>query len=235
MKLCGYEALSLDMESLLAQERVFPEERGELRARALTRARRTLEELSASSTRSFWQRRVTLLVAAALVLGFAAAAIAARLPLRRPTVQAPNVPPALAVTPARAHALEGAMPKADVPAGTPSDVVSEVPERPSVGPKARRSSAADANDTDALELGLLQRTRGAVAKGEFSTALDAIAEHQRRFPAGRLREEREALRIKALAGLGRNDEAQRAAERFRERFPRSVLSRRIEETVRPNP
>ena len=235
MNQCGFEALSLDMESLLAQERVFPEERGELRARALTRARRTLEELSASSTRSFWQRRVTLLVAAALVLGFAAAAIAARLPLRRPTVQAPSVPPALAVTAARAHALEAAMPKADVPAGTPSDVVSEVPERPSVGPKARRSSAADANDTDALELGLLQRTRGAVAKGEFSTALDAIAEHQRRFPAGRLREEREALRIKALAGLGRNDEAQRAAERFRERFPRSVLSRRIEETVRPNP
>jgi hypothetical protein len=235
MKQSGFEALSSDMESLLAQERVFPEERGELRARALTRARRTLEALSASSTRSFWQRRVTLLVAAALVLGFAAAAIAARLPLRRPTGQAPSVPPALAVTPARAQALEPARPKADVPAGTPSEVVSEVPERPSVGPKARRSSAADANDTDALELGLLQRTRGAVAKGEFSTALDAIAEHQRRFPAGRLREEREALRIKALAGLGRNDEAQRAAERFRERFPRSVLSRRIEETVRPNP
>jgi TolA-binding protein len=176
---------------------------------------------------------VTLLVAAAFVLGFAAAAIAARLSLRQSTVQAPSVP--AAVTPAQADALEPSGPKAEVPAGTPSEAVTEVPERPSVGPKPRQASAADVNDADALELALLQQARGAVARGEFSTALDALLTHQRRFPAGRLREEREALRIKALAGLGRNDEAQRAAERFRERFPRSVLSDRIEETVRPRP
>ena len=90
-------------------------------------------------------------------------------------------------------------------------------------------------DAYALELGLLQRARAAVASGKFSSALDAITEHQKRFPAGRLREEREALRVKALAGLGRNDEARLAAKRFRERFPQSVLSNRIEETIRPDP
>ena len=233
MKHGGLEALAPELMSLLARERDFADEPVEVRARAMTRARAALDGVSSSSTRSFWQRRVTLLVAATFVLAFAAAAIAGRLSLRRPTVQGPSVP--AAVTPARAHALEPARPKADVAEGTPSEVVSEVPERPSVGPKPRRSSAADANDTDALELALLQQARGAVARGEFSTALDALLTHQRRFPAGRLREEREALRIKALAGLGRNDEAQRAAERFRERFPRSVLSDRIEETVRPRP
>jgi hypothetical protein len=31
------------------------------------------------------------------------------------------------------------------------------------------------------------------------------------------------LRVKALAGLGRTDEARRAARAFRARFPRSVL------------
>jgi outer membrane protein assembly factor BamD (BamD/ComL family) len=116
-----------------------------------------------------------------------------------------------------------------------SGLSAERPEQGVVAPAPRRSAAADASDTDRLELGLLQRVRAAVAAGEFSAALDSIAEHQRRFPAGRLREEREALRIKALAGLGRNDEARRAAERFRERFPRSVLSTRIEETARPKP
>jgi len=98
-----------------------------------------------------------------------------------------------------------------------------------------RAPAGDANDAYALELGLLQRARAGVASGKFSTALEAIAEHQRRFPSGRLREEREALRVKALAGLGRNDEARLAAKRFREHFPGSVLSSRIEEAIRPDP
>jgi hypothetical protein len=36
-------------------------------------------------------------------------------------------------------------------------------------------------------------------------------------------EEREALRVKALSGLGRTEEARRAADSFEARFPRSVL------------
>ena len=48
-------------------------------------------------------------------------------------------------------------------------------------------------------------------------------EHARLFKDGRLAEEREALRVKALAGLGRSEEARRAAAAFRARFPRSVL------------
>jgi hypothetical protein len=107
-------------------------------------------------------------------------------------------------------------------------------ERGAVLP-VRRSPASSASDSYALELGLLQKARAAVLSREFSSALDVIAEHERRFPAGRFQEEREALRVKALAGLGRNDEARSAAERFRERFPRSVLSTRIEQTIRPEP
>ena len=227
------EPLSAESESLLAKERNFSEERAELRARVMARARAALRDLPAASTRSFWQRRVPLLVAAALVLGFAAAAIAARQELRG-AKDSPSVPPpAGAAHPAPARGVE---PRSPVAGPTNPPTASPfVPEQGAVAPAPRRSAAADANDADALELGLLQRARAAVAAGEFSAALQSIAEHQRRFPAGRLREEREALRIKALAGLGRDDEARRAAERFRERFPRSVLSSRIEETVRPNP
>ena len=62
-------------------------------------------------------------------------------------------------------------------------------------------------------------------------ALAAIAEHQRRFPSGQLAEEREALRVKALLGLGRMSEAQSAGATFRERFSSSALRERIDEML----
>jgi len=45
----------------------------------------------------------------------------------------------------------------------------------------------------------------------------------RRFRKGGLVEEREALRVKSLAGLGRHEEARRAAAEFHARFPDSVF------------
>jgi hypothetical protein len=69
----------------------------------------------------------------------------------------------------------------------------------------------------------LQQARTAVARHDFAAALPPIAEHTRRFREGRLAEEREALRVRALSGLGRADDARRAADAFEARFPRSVL------------
>jgi hypothetical protein len=62
-----------------------------------------------------------------------------------------------------------------------------------------------------------------VARQDFAAALPLIAEHAREFKNGRLAEEREALRVRALSGLGRTEEAQHAADAFGSRFPRSVL------------
>ena len=78
-------------------------------------------------------------------------------------------------------------------------------------------------DAARVELRLLRQARAAVARGDFTDALSPINEHTRRFKNGRLVEEREALRVKALGGLGRTEEARRAAIAFRARFPRSVL------------
>jgi len=78
-------------------------------------------------------------------------------------------------------------------------------------------------DAVRAELRLLRQARVAVAREDFAAALPPIAEHARRFKDGRLTEEREALRVRALVGLGRSDEARRAAESFRTRFPHSVL------------
>ena len=69
----------------------------------------------------------------------------------------------------------------------------------------------------------MRQARAAVARGDFEGALSATVEHARRFKNGRLVEEREALRVKALVGLGRGEEARHAASAFRARFPRSVL------------
>ena len=89
--------------------------------------------------------------------------------------------------------------------------------------RAPAATIPDAADTARAELRLLRRARAAVASGNHGVALRPIELHTRRFARGRLVEEREALRIRALAGLGRTDEARRASQVFAARFPDSVL------------
>ena len=69
----------------------------------------------------------------------------------------------------------------------------------------------------------MRQARQDVTRGDYAGALATIAEHVRKFRNGALIEEREALRVKSLAGLGRHDEAMRAAAQFHARFPHSVL------------
>ncbi len=79
------------------------------------------------------------------------------------------------------------------------------------------------SDPFTAELELLQRAHGAYTRHDFSAALTLVVAHARRFPSGHLAEQREALRVRSLAGAGRADEAGRAAAAFAARFPRSVL------------
>jgi hypothetical protein len=69
----------------------------------------------------------------------------------------------------------------------------------------------------------------AVARKDFASAIRLLEEHARRFGTGQLAEEREALRVRALAGLGRDTDARRAAADFEERFPRSPLLSTVEQ------
>ncbi len=85
------------------------------------------------------------------------------------------------------------------------------------------------------ELRLLERARAAVAREDFAAALPPLTEHARRFRDGRLAEEREALRVKALAGLGRTAEARRAMAAFEARFPRSPLLSAVNQMVNSRP
>jgi hypothetical protein len=231
MSVHDLEPLSSEAERLLAFERKLPPASAALRARALGRARGVLDGASSPLARPTWRSRTTLLLAATLVLGVAGLSFAAWQAHRRA-----EVPPASGDAPPIANHPVPSSPVPAVAAPAPPAPETAAAPPPSVkddrAPATRRPTDGAAY---AVELGLLQRARTAVASKKFSVALDSIAEHERLFPAGRLREEREALRVKALSGLGRQDDARAAAERFRDRYPRSVLSSSIEETMRRAP
>ncbi|MFZ5895415.1 MAG: hypothetical protein ACOY0T_30445 [Myxococcota bacterium] len=100
------------------------------------------------------------------------------------------------------------------------------PEAPSA---ARTSSAVatattprPANDRLAQEVAILSRAARELHARNAAKALEAVAEHQRRFPNGVLSEERRAARVQALCALGRKSEAAPELERLSRRAPRSA-------------
>jgi TolA-binding protein len=113
---------------------------------------------------------------------------------------------------------------------TSAELTPAVARQDKVNPVGTAKTALDM-EAYTKELRVLQPARQAVARGDFASAMSAIGEHQSLFPSGKLVEEREALRIKALLGLGRATEAQRAGAAFRARFPHSALLKRIDEML----
>jgi hypothetical protein len=75
----------------------------------------------------------------------------------------------------------------------------------------------------AREQAIIDAARAGLARGHGDDALAALARHEREFPAGSLVEEREGLRVLALARSGRASEAAEGAARFRAQYPRSML------------
>ena len=206
--------LSPEVRALLEQERVISPLSPLQRARAAARARAalaatvvTVSAPSGAAPRTRWAAAA----AAVLVVGAGVAAAAYELharfapaPMTRPAASA-SAPAVVAIAPA-SSAVDLAVP--DLPPTRTATV-------------AARSLSPE--DAARAELRLLRQARAAVARGDFAAALPPLAEHARRFKNGRLVEEREALRVKALVGLGRAGEARHAAADFRSRFPRSVL------------
>jgi hypothetical protein len=106
---------------------------------------------------------------------------------------------------------------------------------PTAGPGARVARlhrAVAPQESYAAELRLLQRAQSEYTSQDFPDALLLVAEHARRFPNGRMAEEREALRVRSLAGAGRGDESRRALATFAEHFPRSALLPRLRQSAR---
>jgi len=216
--------LSPEARVLLDEERASPAQPAVVRQRALARARAALTaypdpSMPAPALARPHARR-WFLVAATFTCAIAAAAGATTYELRA-RFAAEALPAARVVQP-RAEVQPAAAP----PAAPAAETTSPAPPGPrAVAPGLTRPAGRTLSSAEAaaLELRILRPARAAVAREDFADALGPIAEHARRFKDGRLAEEREALRVKALAGLGRQDDARRAAAGFKVRFPRSVL------------
>jgi hypothetical protein len=228
--------LDPELEALLAPRKIDRRAPPEIRARALARARAIVAAGGATPPAPRTERpapvplrlpvpagrgpglvRVALAASIALMAGAvgAVAALRSRAAQTPPVASRESPPPAPAVRDQRPPAPAGESPTVAIP-----HAVTARPGRPT------RAGGAAAPFT--VELDLLQRAHAAYTRRDFSGALMLVAEHARRFPSGHLAEQREALRVRSLAGSGRRDEAHRAAAAFAVRFPRSVLLPRVE-------
>lgn len=130
-------------------------------------------------------------------------------------------------------------PKESAPQELPAEALGpealgpETPERAAVSPEepvsptgptpAQKTARAPVGGGDpAAERALLTQARAALRERATDRAFASLAEHRRLYPRGELVEEREALKVHALAGAGRIEEGRRARARFLERFPHSI-------------
>jgi hypothetical protein len=81
---------------------------------------------------------------------------------------------------------------------------------------------------------ILDGARAALARDDARAAFEAIERHAEQHPAGILAEERDALRLIALARAGLRDRARVHHERFRSRYPQSPLLPRIDAELAAN-
>ncbi len=205
-----------DLEALVEAGKVVPRLPDVVRARSLARARATVVAAPSRSEPIPIPRRrgLTIALAASIAVAVAGSFAWAALTLRSDR-RVETAPPA-------ARAAEPApLATGDSAEATPTPTVTALAQ---TTPKPRPTvHSATARESYAAELNLLKRAQVAYAGGDYPDALALVAEHGRRFPAGRLAEEREALRVRTLTRAGRTDEAERAEAAFARRFPRSVL------------
>ena len=88
-------------------------------------------------------------------------------------------------------------------------------------PQAARGASIDA------EVQLIAEADAQIRAERFEAALHTLASHARRFPNGALREERDALRVLSLCGIGPSERALRERKRFMQTASESVLTARV--------
>jgi hypothetical protein len=223
-----------EVEAMLAHERSIVPQVAIVRARALSRARAALWECDWALLPAPGRPRRLFVAAAASVALLASAAAAYQL-TRAPSPEpergartpqsmwyAQAVPPSATAEPAAPSAEKLASARAPASAGT-------LPTKTSgVGLQASQPGQEDGGFG---ELRMLERAQKSDARRDFAAVLSVTTDIERRYPAGRLREERDALRLRALVGLGRGSEARLLATRFRHDFPRSVLLPKLDEML----
>jgi hypothetical protein len=133
-------------------------------------------------------------------------------------MQQPPPPPLAALAPARTPEVVQEPTPAPDRAPEPDLAATTVP-----APTPARAFAKPRGDALGDERSLVEQARSALARQDFKSALTALEDHEKRFPRGQLTEERSALKVVALSGAGRHEDAQAEAARFRAKYPDSLL------------
>ena len=214
-----------ELDAFLAPHRTVLPLPASVETRAMARAAAAVEWSSPRAIRAAAPRRWVFAAAAGAAVIMGAAAYAAHA-----WIGAVSSPPPAPPAPAAVEAPRGGTlrTRALSPAPATPPPVSDAPVTvsPEAMPRRRvmsRTPGAPARAASHAELQLLRTAHEDVTNGDYGDALIIIAEHSRRFRNGSLVEEREALRVKSLAELGRYEDAQHAAAEFHGRFPRSVF------------
>jgi hypothetical protein len=139
------------------------------------------------------------------------------------TTPPPTPPPIVRLAPVEAPPV--AVPIAEPPPAPPP-VIEAVP--PAVEPRPAQPKLS-ADEQLALEKSYVEQARAAMARKDVDAALDALAQHERRFPKGQLTEERLALTVMALSSAGRSIEAKNVAAEFRRRFPTGLFRATVDD------
>ncbi len=163
------------------------------------------------------------LAGALLVGGAVGAAVRGRPEVRIVTVERPATP-----SPDHAAAPSERSGWTEITVPRPSASVAPVAPRPA-------TSAPTTGQELAAESAILDVARTAIARGEADHAIAAVDRHASAFPHGMLREEREALGVKALVLAGRGEEARARAARFRTNYPDSLFLPALESSLRSIP
>lgn len=223
--------LSPEAAKLLGYERELDATPTEVRRRVLARARFAQRVVAVPQHNPLKTRYV---VVGALTFALGAAAYGVMRSRAELSKVAANDDEAM-----RLPEPSAAEPEGPQRASTPPAVTSVAVEDRDTGPfKLRETttkSAVNTGDALARELALLKKARSSMSAGNQSRALTALQEHTQQFPSGRLREEREALRVTVLWNMGRRAEARRAAASFVKQFPRSVLAAQMAAKAKTEP
>jgi hypothetical protein len=117
--------------------------------------------------------------------------------------------------------------------GAPDTASDPAPDRAAKGKSAAPASTKeDAGDDGAFrrEMELMASARKALARDPAGT-LRLTARAAKEFPKGFFAEEREALTVLALVGLGRNELAQKRAKAFLQRYPSGTFSEKVKQAA----
>src|SRR5450755_79824 len=109
----------------------------------------------------------------------------------------------------------------------PKPIVTAPPVPVTTAPKPIVVSKDSHRDNLEAEMRWVRAADAALRGGDVGLALSLLNQHAHEFPNGVLSEEREGLRVVAACQSGASPVVQRAASRFLQRAPRSLLAGRV--------